>query len=177
MTRLFPDRPLDENGQRKQFVSSILPPAKEEDWTLDPTGNWTGYLTKTTGTTDLDQSRGHNKANEIDTDNNHANSPGNPLDNLHSNWAYRVMSSLAWTLKSWCGLLLPARPGPWKSRHREQKRSLVRMEFKGFLNAMMRLPCQIVRTGRRIVYRLMSWNPWTGCLLRLAAALRRPLRC
>ena len=27
----------------------------------------------------------------------------NPLDNLHSNWAYRVMSSLAWTLKAWCG--------------------------------------------------------------------------
>jgi len=101
----------------------------------------------------------------------------NPLDHLHSNWAYRVMSSLAWTLKAWCGLLLPVAAGPWEARHREQKRSMVRMEFKGFLGAMMRLPAQIVRTGRRIVYRLLSWNPWTGCLLRLAEAMHRPLRC
>ena len=101
----------------------------------------------------------------------------NPLDNLHSNWAYMVMASLAWTLKAWCGLLLPAKPGPWQPRHEEQKRSIVRMEFKGFLGAMMRLPAQIVRTGRRIVYRLLSWNPWTSCLLRLAEAMRHPLRC
>jgi hypothetical protein len=32
----------------------------------------------------------------------------NPLDNLCSNWAYMVAASLAWTLKAWCGLLLPA---------------------------------------------------------------------
>lgn len=101
----------------------------------------------------------------------------NPLDNLHSNWAYMVMSSLAWTLKAWCGLLLPVAKGAWEDHHRQQKRSLVRMEFRTFLGAMMRLPAQIVRTGRRIVYRLMSWNPWTGCLLRLAEAMRRPLRC
>jgi hypothetical protein len=101
----------------------------------------------------------------------------NPLDNLHSNWAYMVMSSLAWTLKAWCGLLLPVQAGPWKARHEQQKQAIVRMEFKTFLGAMMRLPAQIVRTGRRIVFRLMSWNPWTGCLMRLAESLRRPLRC
>jgi hypothetical protein len=74
----------------------------------------------------------------------------NPLDHLHSNWAYMVMSSLAWSLKAWCGLLLPV-TGGWDWRHEQEKRSLVRMEFKRFLGAMMRLPCQIVRTGRRIV--------------------------
>jgi len=36
---------------------------------------------------------------------------------------------------------------------------------------------QIVRTGRRVVYRLLSWNPWTRVLLRLVSQLRRPLRC
>ncbi|WP_428940632.1 RHS repeat-associated core domain-containing protein [Fontivita pretiosa] len=40
-------------------------PAKEEDWTLDATGNSSGYVTRTSGTTDLNQTRGHNKANEI----------------------------------------------------------------------------------------------------------------
>ncbi len=40
-------------------------PALEQDWTLDPTGNWRGYLTKTTGTTDLDQARTSNTVNQI----------------------------------------------------------------------------------------------------------------
>ncbi|MCA9182811.1 MAG: RHS repeat-associated core domain-containing protein, partial [Planctomycetales bacterium] len=32
-------------------------PAKEEDWTLDDLGNWSGYIQKTAGTTDLNQQR------------------------------------------------------------------------------------------------------------------------
>ncbi len=101
----------------------------------------------------------------------------NPLDNLHSNWAYMVMSSLAWTLKAWCGLLLPVTPGRWESHHREQRHTIVRMEFKRFRNIMLRIPCQIVKTGRRIIYRIMSWNPWTSSLLRLSEAMDYPLRC
>lgn len=101
----------------------------------------------------------------------------NPLDNLHSNWAYMVASSLAWTLKAWSALLLPATPGRYATRHREQKRSLLRMEFKTFLNSLVRLPCQIVKTGRRLVYRLLAWNPWAGTLIRLSEAMRLPLRC
>jgi hypothetical protein len=101
----------------------------------------------------------------------------NPLDNLHSNWAYMVMSSLAWTLKAWCGLLLPATPGRHEAAHRQQKHSIVKMEFKRFVNAVVLLPCQIIRTGRRIVYRLLAWNPWANALLRLAEAMRQPLRC
>ena len=100
----------------------------------------------------------------------------NPLDNLYSNWAYMVMASLAWTLKAWCGLLLPATRGRPRSEHRERKRTLLRMEFKTFTAALLRLPCQIVRTGRRIVYRLLAWNPWAGTLIRLAEAMRLPLR-
>jgi hypothetical protein len=101
----------------------------------------------------------------------------NPLDNLHSNWAYMVMSSLAWTLKAWCGLLLPAESGRWREQHRQEGRSIVRMEFATFVNALMRLPCQIVKSGRRIIYRLLSWNPWVATLLRLAETMRRPMRC
>ncbi len=48
---------------------AIASPIKEQDWTLDPTGNWSGYVTKTGGTTDLNQSRAHNPANEIGTEN------------------------------------------------------------------------------------------------------------
>ncbi|MFA7236311.1 MAG: hypothetical protein WC058_05550 [Phycisphaeraceae bacterium] len=107
-------------------------------------------------------------------------SMSNPLDNLHSNWAYMVMAAPAWTLKAWCGLLLPAAYPPvgrWRDRHEAQGRAIMRMEFKTFANQRMRLPCQIVRTGRRIVYRLLAWNPWIGPLLRLVEAVRPPMRC
>jgi hypothetical protein len=99
-----------------------------------------------------------------------------PVDNLVSNWAYMVMASLAWTLKAWFALLLPAK-GRWKQKYRQQKQQVQRMEFKRFVNSFIRLPCQIVRSGRRIVYRLLSWNPWMEVLLRGVDALQSPLRC
>jgi len=40
-------------------------PGREEDYTLDELGNWSGYVTKTSGATDLDQTRVHDKANQI----------------------------------------------------------------------------------------------------------------
>jgi len=101
----------------------------------------------------------------------------NPLDNLHSNWAYMVMASLAWTLKAWVGLMAPAPRGPWYARYEAQKQAVLKMEFKRFANSLIQLPCQIVRKGRRIVYRLLSWNPWVEVLLRLSEAMRLLMRC
>jgi len=94
-----------------------------------------------------------------------------PVDNLLSNWAYMVMASLAWTLKAWFALSLPE-TGRRAKQHRAEKRTVLKMEFKGFLNAFMRIPCQIIRQGRRVVYRLLAWNPWQHVFLRLASALR-----
>ncbi|MEO8009116.1 MAG: IS1380 family transposase [Betaproteobacteria bacterium] len=99
-----------------------------------------------------------------------------PVDNLTSNWAYMVMASLAWTLKAWFALRLPD-TGRWAAKHAAQKHQLLRMEFKTFRSAIMNVPCQIVRAGRRIVYRLLAWNPWQEVFLRGVDALRSPLRC
>lgn len=99
-----------------------------------------------------------------------------PVDNLISNWAYMVMASLAWTLKAWYALSLPER-GRWAAKHRSEKQAVLKMKFKTFLNAFINVPCQIVRTGRRIVYRLLAWNPWQPVFLRGVDALRCPLRC
>lgn len=99
-----------------------------------------------------------------------------PVDNLVSNWAYMVMASLAWTLKAWFGLLLPEQ-GRWAEKYKSQKQQVLRMEFKRFVNAFIRVPCQIVRGGRRIVYRLLSWNPWQEVLVRAVDAFGYPLRC
>ena len=94
-----------------------------------------------------------------------------PVDNLSSNWAYMVMTALAWDLKAWWALLLPEEPGRWQEQHRSQKRWVLRLEFKTFVNAFVRIPCQVVRTGRRLVYRLLSWTPWQGAFLRLVERL------
>jgi hypothetical protein len=94
-----------------------------------------------------------------------------PVDDLVSNWAYMAMASLAWSLKAWSALLVPEHPR-WAEKHRAEKRSLLRMEFSTFCVALIQVPCQVVRTGRRIVYRLQAWNPWQGVLLRFVERLQ-----
>ena len=71
------------------------------------------------------------------------------MDTLESNGAYMVMTALAWNLKAWWALMLPESPGRWQERHREEKRRVLRMEFKTFVNAFVTIPCQVVRTGRQ----------------------------
>ena len=88
-----------------------------------------------------------------------------PLDTLESNWAYMVIASLAGSLKLWSALLLPE-TGRWGTRYAADKRAVLRMEFRAFLNGFMRVPVQVVRTSRRIIFRLLAWNPWQAVLLR-----------
>jgi hypothetical protein len=99
-----------------------------------------------------------------------------PLDNLVSNWAYMVIASLAWSLKAWAALLVPVQ-GRWKEKHEQEKRMLLRMDFATFRNAIINIPAQIVRTGRKIVYRFLSWNPWQHVFFRLLDGICLPLRC
>jgi hypothetical protein len=100
-----------------------------------------------------------------------------PVDNLISNWAYMVMAGLAWNLKAWWGLMLPEAQGRGREKRREQKRDIVRMEFKRFVASVIRLPCQILRTGRRLIYRLLSYSPWQEPLLAAVAAWRTRAQC
>lgn len=94
-----------------------------------------------------------------------------PVDNLHSNWAYMVMTALAWNLKAWWALTLPE-SGRWRERHREQKGWVLKIEFKTFVQAFIKLPCLIVRQARRLEYRLLSWNQHLPIFFRLTDALR-----
>jgi hypothetical protein len=118
------------------------------------------------------------KANDrCDQENLHAQLKGGvhalraAVDNLTSNWAYMVMTALAWNLKAWFALSVPEHPRH-KEVHRAQKRALLRMEFKRFVNTIILMPCQIIRGGHRLLYRLLSWNEWQGAFLRAVFALR-----
>lgn len=89
--------------------------------------------------------------NVIEQLKNGVNAMRMPVNDLVSNWAYMVMAALAWNLKAWYGLMVP---------NRERGLELVKMEFRRFLSAIILLPCQVVRTARRVIYRILGYNNW-----------------
>ena len=102
--------------------------------------------------------------NVIEQLKNGVNAMRMPVADLLSNWAYMVTSALAWNLKSWYGLLMP---------NRQRGLELVQMEFRRFLHAIVLLPAQIVRSGRRIIYRIMSYNRYLRDFFAVWEKLRR----
>ena len=97
-----------------------------------------------------------NQENLIDQLKNGLKALRMPVGDLVSNWAYMVMAALAWTLKAWFAL---------QARRTADRAELLKMEFRRFLSHVVRVPCQIVRAGRRIVYRILGYNEWTGTFL------------
>jgi hypothetical protein len=93
-----------------------------------------------------------------------------PVDNLESNWAYMVMTSLAWSLKAWAALRLPE-TGRWAEKYRADKLWLLGLEFKAFVNAFVAIPCQIVHQARRLVCRVLSYHPHLPIFFRLCEVL------
>ncbi|HEX4714277.1 MAG TPA: IS1380 family transposase [Ktedonobacteraceae bacterium] len=86
-----------------------------------------------------------------------------PSNTLESNGAYMVIAALAWNVKAWLALLQP------KAEHRD---ALLRMEFKKFLDVWLLLPCQILRSGRQLIFRVLQYNEWVAVLLRSVEVLR-----
>lgn len=44
--------------------------------------------------------------------------------------------------------------------NRTQGRELLKMEYRRFLHSIILLPPQIIRNGRRIIYRILGYNSW-----------------
>ena len=89
-----------------------------------------------------------------------------------SNWAYMVMASLAWNLKAWLALWTPPPPGRWHAKHSAEQEEMLRMEFRTFVSFFIRIPCQIINTGRKLVYRLLG----VECVARRLLSPGRPIR-
>jgi hypothetical protein len=87
--------------------------------------------------------------NDIEQLKNGVGALQSPSNTLISNWAYMAISSLAWDLKAWYGLL---------SSNKQLGQQIIRMEFKRFINTFIMIPCLIIKTGRRIYYRLVGYN-------------------
>ncbi len=94
-----------------------------------------------------------------------------PVDNLFSNWAYMVIATLAWNLAKWFALLLPE-TGRWKGKYADEKNTVLKMNFRTFIRAFMLVPAQVVSTGRRLILRLLGWNPWQHVFFRAVDSVR-----
>jgi hypothetical protein len=93
-----------------------------------------------------------------------------PLNTLNANWAYMVIVALAWSLKAWFALTIPVAPR-WRTQHEADRERVLRMEFRSFVQRFILVPAQIVRTGRRLIYRLLGWRPELPIFFRLLDAL------
>ena len=73
-----------------------------------------------------------------------------PVYDLLSNWAYMVIASLAWNIKSWFAMMM----------HLKHDRDVyIRMEFRRFINSIVLIPCRVVRRARSIVVRIIGYQP------------------
>jgi hypothetical protein len=90
-----------------------------------------------------------------------------PAVEFYANWAYMVIAALAWNLKAWFALMMTDDAAG---------NEVLRMEFRRFVNMLIRIPCQIVKTGRRIVYRILGYNPWLKPFLQTFFDTLRHLR-
>ncbi len=90
-----------------------------------------------------------NQENVIEQLKNGVNAMRMPVQDLVSNWAYMVMTALAWNLKAWFGLLMP---------NRARGKQVIFMEFRRFLHTFILIPCQVILAGRKITYRLLGYN-------------------
>jgi hypothetical protein len=102
--------------------------------------------------------------NIIEQAKNGVNAMRMPVNDLVSNWAYMVTALLAWNLKAWYGLLMP---------DKKLAKDVAGMEMRRFMQQFLWLPVQIIRAGRRIIFRLLSYNETLGALLRVWQKLRR----
>jgi hypothetical protein len=96
-----------------------------------------------------------NQENLIEQLKNGARALHAPVNTLNANWAYMVAASLAWSLKAWAALLLSISPR-WRVKHRREQQLVLRMDFRGFVNQFINIPAQIIKTGRRVIFRLIG---------------------
>ena len=59
-------------------------------------------------------------------------------------------------MKAWMSVCLP---------QRSEKLDLRRMEFRRFVNSVMLVPCQVVKTARAVVLRLLCWTRWADVIM------------
>jgi hypothetical protein len=72
-----------------------------------------------------------------------------PVDDLLSNWAYLLIAAPAWNIKSWPAMMM----------HRNHDRhAFIGMEFKRFLDIVIRIPAMVIVRARALVVPLVTYT-------------------
>jgi hypothetical protein len=78
-----------------------------------------------------------------------------PLYDLVSNWAYMVIATLAWNIKSWYAMMM---------HHKEDRRTYIAMELRRFTTHLITIPAMVIRRARSITIRIIGYQPSLGRL-------------
>ena len=105
-----------------------------------------------------------NQENLIEQMKNGVHAMRMPCDTFLANDAYMVIASLAWNLKAWVALLWP---------DQQEGEEIRRMEFRRFVGSFITIPCQVVRSGRRVVHRFLAFSRWLNSILLAHAVFKR----
>jgi Transposase DDE domain group 1 len=105
-----------------------------------------------------------NHENKIEQLDNGIHALKMPAAEFNANWAYMAICMLAWNVKSWLGLHIP---------DADKKHEIISCEFKSFQNRVINIPCQILKTGRRITFRFLNYNPWIEILLKMSVKIKQ----
>ena len=97
-----------------------------------------------------------NQENLIEQLKNGVHATRMPAGDFVANWAYMVIATLAWNLKAMLALTLPNSP---------ETQSLIKMEYRRFVKEVITISAQVLQTGRRLVYRLLSLGLWGKFIL------------
>jgi len=87
-----------------------------------------------------------------------------PLYDLVSNWAYMVMATLAWNIKSWFAMMM---------HRKSDRRKYIGMEFPRFLHSVILIPCRVIRRARSITLRLIGYQPALDRLFSVGRTIER----
>jgi len=87
-----------------------------------------------------------------------------PASDLLSNWAYMVIASLAWNLKAWTAFYAP---------DAATRSEMLKMEFRRYLRSFIMIPAQIVKTGRKIVFRYLAYTRRLETVFKIYDRFRR----
>ena len=162
-----------EKPYRMIAVRKRLRVEKGQQWLFDKssylfyiTNDWKSPISKIV----FSCNRRGNQENLIEQLKNGVRALHAPVNSLLSNWAYMVMTALAWNLKAWAAMWL-SENGRWATKHREEKQQVLFMDFRTFTNYFIQIPTQILRRGRQVIYRLLNWNQWSPVFHRLAVQL------
>jgi len=86
-------------------------------------------------------------------------------------------ASLAWTLKLWSGMMIRVKGNESQKRvRRETRLRIMKMEFWTFMNSLMLIPAQVIRTARQRVFRLLTHRPGVDLLWTMHDRVSMPLK-